>query len=187
MRMGAPKLRLPWRGKTIIEHTIGAWLQGGVDRVLAVVRADDRELADLIRQAGAVAVLADPPPADMKASVQAGLADAEKRFQPGASDVWMMAPADLPALSAEAVRRLLASHDVASPTALVAAHQGRRGHPVLLPWPLAARLEALTVEEGINRLIEREGAVLIECGENAICADLDTPADYERWQGESPR
>ena len=61
-RMGAPKLRLPWRGKTIIEHTIGAWLQGGVDRVLVVVRADDRELADLIRQAGAIAVVADPTP-----------------------------------------------------------------------------------------------------------------------------
>ena len=133
--MGAPKLRLPWRGKTIIEHTIGAWLQGGVDRVLVVVRADDRELADLIRQAGAIAVVADPPPADMKASVQAGLADAANRFQPGASDVWLMAPADLPALSVEVVCRLLAAHDVASPTVLVAAHHDRRGHPVLFPWP----------------------------------------------------
>ena len=98
-----------------------------------------------------------------------------------------MAPADLPALSVEVVCRLLAAHDVASPTVLVAAHHDRRGHPVLFPWPLAGRLEALAAEEGINRLIERESAVLIECGERAICADLDTPADYERWQGESPR
>lgn len=185
-RMGTPKLLLPWRGKAIIEQVIDTWQAGGATEVLTVVRADDNELAALARQRGATVVVADPPPIDMKASVRTGLAFVAKHFQPTFGDVWLTAPADLPLLSADVIRRLLRERQAATPAVLVACHQGRHGHPVLFPWSYAARLEDLAADEGLNRLVELAQPALIECGESAICADLDTPADYERLQGEAP-
>ena len=183
--MGTPKLRLPWRGKTIIEHTIESWRASGVDRVLVVVRAGDEDLAALVRQSGGTVVVADPPPADMKASVQAGLAYVVTHEHPSDDDVWLTAPADLPSLSEEAIRRLLAAHHAAAPKVLVAGHQGRTGHPVLFPWAYSTKLAGLAAEEGINRLVELASPVVVECGAHALCADLDTPDDYKRWQDKS--
>jgi molybdenum cofactor cytidylyltransferase len=184
-RMGTPKLLLRWRGKTTIEHTIDAWQASGVDRVLVVVRADDAELAAVVRQSGATVVIADPPPADMKASVQAGLDYIAAHENPSQDDVWLTAPADLPALSSEVIRRLRAAHTAASPRVLVAGHQASPGHPVLFPWPYAKKVAELSADEGLNRLVQRSGSVIVECGEHARCADLDTPDDYQRWQDAS--
>ena len=181
--MGRPKLLLSWHGKTIIERLLEAWREGGLSHVLVVVRPDDAELAALVRQSGAEVVIADPPPADMRASVRIGLAYLAEHYQPKSDDVWLMAPADLPSLSADVIRQLLAAHLTAEPRVLVACHHGRRGHPVLFPWRYAAELDQLGAAEGINRLVERARPALIECGAGALCADIDTPADYNRWQG----
>jgi len=184
--MGTPKLLLPWRGKAIVEHTIEAWRAGGVDRVLVVIRANDAALAERVANCGAEVVRANPHPADMKASVRVGLAYVADRYQPCAGDAWLTAPADLPSLSAVAIRRLLAAHHPAASAVLVAAHQARPGHPVLFPWSYAAQIDTLAADEGLRQLIERGSARLIECGEGAVGADLDTPADYERLQNETP-
>ncbi|HQU42461.1 MAG TPA: nucleotidyltransferase family protein [Pirellulales bacterium] len=186
LRMGTPKLLLPWRDKAVVEHTIEAWHAGGVDRVLVVVRADDAALAERVANCGAEVVGADPPPADMKASVKIGLARVSDRYQPCADDAWLTAPADLPSLSPIAIRRLLAAHHPAAPAVLVAAHQARPGHPVLFPWSYAGQIDTLAADEGLRQLIQRAAPRWIECGEGAVGADLDTPADYERLQNETP-
>lgn len=181
-RMGQPKLLLPIDGKTLLERTISAWQQSGVDRVFVVLRADDAALAKLAASTGATAVIADPPPADMKASVRAALEYISLDAKPRASDVWLTAPADLPSLSAEAARHLLAAHDLRSPQVLVAAHQNRAGHPVLFPWSWAEKVAHLADDEGLKALVEQADATLIECGPAAVGRDLDTPEDYQRWQ-----
>ncbi|MEZ6078052.1 MAG: NTP transferase domain-containing protein [Pirellulaceae bacterium] len=43
-RMGQSKLLLPWRGTTVIEHVIEAWLRSRVTQVVVVARRDDLEL-----------------------------------------------------------------------------------------------------------------------------------------------
>jgi molybdenum cofactor cytidylyltransferase len=179
-RMGTPKLVLPWRGTTVIEQVLAAWREAGVDRLLVVARADDADLIARSRGAGAEVVAADPPPEDMKASVRLGLARIARHFEPRSEDIWLTAPADLPLLSADVIRALLAAHDPAAPGVLIAAHRGRRGHPVLFPWTYAARVDELAADEGLDRLVARSNPALIECGERAVCDDLDTPADYER-------
>jgi CTP:molybdopterin cytidylyltransferase MocA len=184
-RMGQPKLLLRLEGRTIIERTIDAWQRSGVARVFVVLRADHTELATLAASSGATVVIAEPPPEDMKASVRAGLEFITRGEKPRSGDVWLTAPADLPALSAEAARRLLAAHNPRSPKVLVAAHRGRAGHPVLFPWSWAPNVANLASDEGLNSLVEQAGAELVECGAEAIGRDLDTPADYERWQSTS--
>ena len=46
-RMGQPKLLLPWRNSTIIEHVLAAWRASQVSHMLMVVHPADRQLAEI--------------------------------------------------------------------------------------------------------------------------------------------
>jgi len=179
--MGAPKLLLPWRGKTIIEQTLLAWRAGGVEVTLVVVRPDDRELIKLVRACGAVAVLPQSPPPDMKSSARLALAHIEEHHAPQSEDCWLLAPADMPDLSPQIIRRLLNQYNQRE--ILVPTLANRRGHPVLFPWKFAADVRQLGADEGVNAIVARRGSLEIACddiqqGSSDPFADIDTPDDY---------
>src|SRR5262245_59657335 len=161
VRMGRAKLLLPLAGRPLIGHTIEAWRQSNVDRILIVVRPDDVALADAVRAVSEFkvqgsrleveeggsrveAVTPESPPVDMKASVQAALAHVQKRYSPRAEDAFLIAPADMPRLSAAIVDRLIAEHRAESSVLILAPSLGgKRGHPVLFSWKLADDVFAL--------------------------------------------
>ncbi|MEX2559235.1 MAG: nucleotidyltransferase family protein [Pirellulales bacterium] len=178
-RMGRPKLLLPWRGATVIEHVLSAWKRAGVSRVVVVVHPEDQALAAVCRDAGVDVVVADPPPADMKASVQCGLAHVASHYAPSASDAWLLAPADMPLLEPGWIEKLLSSRRPAPDEIIVASCQGRRGHPVLFAWPLAREAAELMPDEGLNVLLDRHPCRRVELP-SEVLGDLDTPGDYQR-------
>ena len=76
----------------------------------------------------------------MKASLQAALRHIDANFAPAASDAFLVAPADMPRLSAAIINRLLDEHYANPESAiLVPTLRGRRGHPVLFPWSFGSR------------------------------------------------
>ncbi len=178
--MGAPKLLLPWGSRTLIEHVLAAWQSAGVERCVVVVHRDDHVLAELAANAGAEVVVPAVPPPDMKASVQAALGHIAQHHAPNAEDVWLLAPADMPALSPAVVHALLAAA-VENPNAIVApTYQGRRGHPVLFRWRLADEVQRLAPDQGVNKLLQRHTVVEIPVPSVGILDDIDTPEDYCR-------
>ncbi len=191
-RMGQPKLKLPWGGRTVIEQVVAAWRDGGVDHVVAVVRDDDAELAGLCEQAGAIVIRPAIAPPHMKDSVSAALAAIERRFQPPGDATWMLAPADMPRLSGAVIQVLLDAHNPVEPAILVPVHpvhrsgpagpacQVKRGHPVLFPWPLSQDVTALNEDEGVNALLKGAQVREVAVDEPTILDDLDTPDDYRR-------
>lgn len=182
--MGTAKLLLPWRETTVIGAVIAAWRASRVDHVIATARPDADSLAQICRRAGAEVVIVDPPPRDMRASLEAALAHIAQRYSPTLADVWLAAPADVPTLASTVINRLLDAHRLERPRVLRAMHLGAGGHPVLLPWAAAAQLGRLAANEGLNRLVRDSNPIELECGAEALCADLDTPADYARLQAE---
>lgn len=187
-RMGEPKLLLPWQGRPLIEHVLSAWRATRVDRIVVVIHAPDERLSQSCRAMGVDVVLANPRPVDMKASVQQGLDDLASRVQPLLGDAWLTAPADMPELSAAAIDRLIAAHDPAIPRALIAAHEGRSGHPILIPWIWTPRVSQLGPDEGLDSLLRSMPLEKIECGPPARAADIDTPADFAGLHNrQSPR
>ena len=181
-RMGRSKLLLPWSGCTVIQCVLAAWRESGVCAVVTVVHPEDRALADCCRGAGSEVVVAKPPPREMKDSVCFGLDHLRRVHCPQEQDVWLMAPGDMPRLSSTLIQRLLSAHNPAAPAILVAARQGRRGHPVLFPWPFAGQVAGLGAEEGINAMLARNPVRQIECEDAAVLDDMDTPDDYRRLQ-----
>ncbi len=106
-RMGRPKLSLPLGGRTVLEWTVAALREGGVETVLVVVGPHVADLAETAERAGArVCQLAEPTP-DMRATVEQGLHWLEQTFAPGEQDAWLLCPADHPALDAGVVRQLI--------------------------------------------------------------------------------
>ncbi|HEX5443932.1 MAG TPA: nucleotidyltransferase family protein [Pirellulales bacterium] len=182
-RMGQPKLLLPWEQWTVIEQVLAAWKDSRVSAVVVTVHPGDDELIARCRAAGVDVAVVDPPPADMKASVAAGLAYAAANYHPLPSDVWLLAPADMPRLSARLIDQVLGAHDPADPRVLVPRAGDYRGHPVLFPWPLASEVDGLAEDAGINALVAAAGPREIDCDDVAAFADLDTPDDYERSKG----
>ena len=189
-RMGRPKLLLPLGQQTVIDRLL-AVLAPAVHQVAVVTRRHDTPLqAEVARCGGAVIVPAHDPP-DMRTSVELGLRWLERQFQPGPQDGWMMLPGDHPVLSSPVIEQLVRIWQAAPQTVVVPTFAGRRGHPLIAPWSLAARVFELPADVGLNVLL-RDPAVPLQAvavSDAGILCDLDDPADYARLQAEfeSPR
>jgi molybdenum cofactor cytidylyltransferase len=164
---------------------LGAWQASQVGAVVLVTHPDDKEIAAIARACGAVVVQPQPPPPEMKDSVQAGLGHLEREYAPHDPDAWLLAPADMPGLTATLIDRVIdayrASVAKGEPPAIWALDfGGRRGHPVVFPWSLAAEVARLAVDEGINAIVSRVGVRTARLDSLAEPEDFDTPADYDR-------
>jgi molybdenum cofactor cytidylyltransferase len=182
-RMGRPKLALPLGGRTVLEHTVGAFRRAGVGHVLVVVGPHVPELVPPAEAAGAHVCRLPQETADMRSTVEEGLRWLEEHFRPRAEDAWLLAPADHPTLSADIVRQLLqARADHPERSVFVPTWEGRRGHPALIGWKHVGGIRAHPAGQGLNTYLRQCAADLLEvpaASADVLC-DLDTPADYER-------
>jgi len=191
-RMGRSKLRLAWpgptvsdgpsEGETILESLLRAWSRSRVERIVVVGRADDGWMRGTARRMGAAFVAPDAPPPEMKDSILAGVRFLESAERPEERDAWLVAPADMPRLPSSVIDRLIAAYAARGASVVQPSIEGRRGHPVLLAWRLAADLDQLPPGEGLSSLIRRHAVHELPCDDPAILDDVDTPEDYERIQ-----
>lgn len=185
-RMGRPKLILPIGGTTVIARVVASLREGGVALVVVVTPPRDAPgagiLIDEAENASAVVVVALERPADMRASFALGLARLGDGPQPSTV---LLAPADSAGISARLVAQVVACardqmHSIVIPT-----FEGRRGHPIALPWARCVESHALPPGVGLNALVALHAADVLELpvAEAGALADLDTPEDYERLHG----
>ncbi len=174
------KLLLPWGDSTIIEQVLKAWILSRVERVVLVTRADDQPLHDRLPIVSKLdRVIPDKNPDDMKQSVLFGLEHLGRACSPSDHDRWLIAPADMPDLSAELINRVIDAN--ASPSAIVVpTFSGRRGHPISLPWAAAREVGQLGSDEGINRLLKRWTVERVAADPDQYPEDIDTEDDYRR-------
>jgi molybdenum cofactor cytidylyltransferase len=192
VRMGQPKLLLPLEGRPLIAHVLAAWQRASVEQIVVVVRADDAALAAAVNRLAISQIdLVRPevPPPDMKASIQVALRHIQDTYSPGAGDCFLVAPADMPQLS-PAIVQALRDETIREPGRIVVPLAGgRRGHPVLFPWALAASVHQLRPEEGLDAVVKRGPTAEIACDQLVVnnqrpFADIDTPEEYRRWADE---
>ena len=192
-RMGSPKLLLPWRadGTPVIAAVLDAWRSAAVERIVVTVHPDDAALAEVCRRCGAEVVVPAAPPPEMKSSIAAALEHLRRTAAPRDDDCWLVAPADLPLLAPATIRRVVAGYDSRRPTVVRPRHAGRFGHPVLLPWSMAADVSQLPPDAGLNALLGRPDRTEVACDADCIAADIDTPAEYaalrDRYLRSRPR
>ncbi len=183
-RMGQPKLLMEFQGETLIYRVVTALRRGGVGRVVVVAPPADADegppIADEARRAGAAVIVPATRPPEMRMSVELGLAQLENRSTPR---LVFLTPGDVPGIAPDLVARL---RDVAFDrpgSIVVPSYDGRRGHPLVLPWSVALEIRTLPAGEGVNALVARYKKHLIEVPVPTpdVLVDLDTPEDLHQW------
>ena len=190
-RMGRPKLTLPLAGgDTAIARVVNALRHGGVEAVVVIGPPLDApgaaELLDEATRAGASAIPAPGPTAEMRATFELGL-DVLQRSRID-FEVLLVAPGDAVGLTPAVVDAVIARHHERPEALIVPIHEGRRGHPLALPPDLARAVRDLPDGLGLNALRDRypDRLDLLEVPEAGVAEDLDTPDDYLRWAPSEP-
>lgn len=165
VRFGGPKAPVVVDGERLVDRAVRVLREGGCDPVLVVLGA---WLGDV---PGADAVIENSEWSEgMGSSLRTGLEVVER--QPDV-DAVIITLVDLPGLTADAVRRIVA----APPGIAIATFDGERGHPVRLPrehWS-GVRAAARGDAGARDYLRGRDDITLIEVGDVASGDDLDTP------------
>jgi molybdenum cofactor cytidylyltransferase len=183
-RMGQPKLLLTFDGRSMIGRLVASLRAGGARRVVVIAPPDDAPegpgVATEARLAGAEVVVPLSRPAHMRDSIELGL-DALARQDPPRSVV--LTPGDYPGITAEFVAELIEYATSRPDRVIIPCHNGRRGHPIVLPWASAAQIHTLPAGVGVNALVaEHETSIIeFETPRPEIVADLDTPDDLQQW------
>jgi CTP:molybdopterin cytidylyltransferase MocA len=179
-RFGRPKALVEWDGQTLAERGVGMLLAGGADPVLLVTGA---VRIDLAAERRVLLVHNEQWRTGMGSSLRAALL-----AMPKDADAAVVALADQPLVSPEAVVRLIAAGRAGVGVA-VAAYGGQPRNPVLLArehWP---EVIALAVgDQGARAFLRARPdlVTLVECGDISRPDDIDTPADLDRIAGRQP-
>lgn len=180
--MGQPKLILPVGNTTVIGRVLTALQTGGVTSVTVVVRRDDFPLQDAIRQHGVEPLLPVVDPSDMRASVETGLKEVERVWQPTDDDAWLLLPADHPVMNAGLIRAAIAQWQQNAVDVLIPTCHGRRGHPLIARWSTVPAVRTLPPDVGVNAWLRSPTTAVREwpLDDPRILCDLDRPEDYAR-------
>jgi molybdenum cofactor cytidylyltransferase len=186
--MGRPKLLLPWDGTTVIAQMLAVLRRTEITETIVVVRPDDEPLRASVTACGATALQPAVAPGEMRQSVEYALRDLQQRWAPSPDDGWLLIPADHPLLDSAELEQILAAWKLSPGKIVVPVHDGKRGHPTILPFSLATEVFQLPADQGLNRLVRgHAGEVIeIESVSPSVLIDLDTPEDYARLQQPAP-
>ncbi len=143
---------------------------------IAVVRPENKALADLLQDAGLKVFFCTEQETEMADSLSAAVKFSADFSESSAG--FVIALADMPYVDAQTTATI-ASKLVEGASIVVPTYQGKRGHPVGFSAKFRGELESLHGDEGARSILNRypEEVVFLECGDSGILADIDTPAD----------
>jgi len=175
--MGAQKLLLPFKGKTMIEQVVDTILASGINDILLTVGEDGDRIVNALTGRKINWVTNPNPDGDMLSSVRCGW-----RALPAKCKTVLVALGDQPTISSSLIRELLTAFSESGCGICVPFHHGQRGHPILVS--ARYREEILTQHDaiGLRGLLGGHPEEVYEWSAptSAVLLDLDTPEDYRR-------
>lgn len=176
-RMGAPKPLLDWGGQTLIEYQLSQLNRPPVDRVVAVLGHRADEIASLVREAGAEAVVNERYAEGRASSLRAGAA-----ALPDDTEAVLVLAVDQPRPH-DVIARLVDVHRLSGSLITVPTFEEHRGHPPVLDGSLLAELREVSEETlGLRAVIAAHEDDLSELAfeTSVVLLDLNDRDEYER-------
>ena len=182
--MGKPKALLPHADgvTTFVAHAIRTAHAAGVANVLVIGRPHDDALRGEVEREGASLVINPEPDRGQLSSLLVGLDEVTGRFD---AEAVMVIPVDVPMVTAEDLRGLLARAASSAAPIVRAVAGGRHGHPVIVKRGVFSELRDADPSVGARAVIHRDPSRVldVDVGEPGVAFDVDTPDDYRRAFG----
>ena len=174
-RFGSPKMLAKVGGEPLVRLVARSFVEAGFAEVAVVLAPGAGEIAAALEGLGVVTVVNSRPGDGMLSSAQVGLS----ALSSGCGRV-ALSPADLPGLTTQVLRKLLAGLPPEAPLVVaVPAGAGRRGHPLVIPAGLVPRLLSWESERRLSDLLRESDVRVHEVpGFGAeVLRDVDVPSD----------
>ena len=176
-RMGTQKLLLPFAGSTVIAVIVDQLLERRVDQVLVVVGPAREAIAAALTGRTVSFVVNPAGESEMLDSLRCGL-----RALPEGCEAVLVALGDQPGLTSALVDGLVSSFRIDGTGLIVATHEGRRGHPLLIPADYFPEVLARFDDTGLRGLLHAHPEQVREFAVSSpdVLLDMDLPEDYRR-------
>ena len=180
MRMGQPKMLLPWGETTVLGQVISTVQRAGLKEII-VISGGAREDVEAIASAHGTRTVFNPEFAsgEMLSSIQTGLQELAPSALNGREGA-LIVLGDQPQVQERSVRAVVSRFEETGASLVVPSVQMRRGHPWLVASLLWDEILALRSNESPREFINRHAAEIeyVNMDTPSILADLDTPEDY---------
>ena len=177
-RMGQPKLLLPWKDTTVLEHVLATLKVGSVDRRLVVTGHAGKAIQEAVRDREIIFISNDDyAQGEMLSSIQCGLRALGEEIEAA-----LIVLGDQPQLRAGTVQAVLGAYRETRPGLVVPSHSHRRGHPWLADRALWPALLALSPAGTPREFLQAQADLIryVEIADDSILRDIDTPEEYQR-------
>jgi len=176
-RMGVPKPLLTLGDRTFLARILESLRDGGVPWAVVVTRPGLAGVGDEVARVGFGRLVENPvPDAGQLSSLLAGLDAVDS---PEVSGV-LVTLVDVPLISADTVRAVLAQAAGSRAQILRAVHRGRHGHPVLFKRSTFDALRRADPALGAKAVVRSHPVEDVEVSDAGITEDIDTPEEYAR-------
>lgn len=174
-RMGSPKMLLPYNNVTIIEQVIRNLVDSNVDRVVVVVGASRDEIMKVTRRYDVFHCYNENYKSGMLSSVKCGFWSL-----PEGCHAALIMPGDQPMTGPGEINRVISTFAECDKGLVMAAHNGRRGHPLIVDMKYMDEVLSLADSEGLRVLAERhpDDVLESETDDPSVLRDIDTQEDY---------
>ncbi len=174
-RLGVPKQLLRVDGETLLRRTVRAALEAGCSPVAVVLGPQAGIIFSDLNGLNAIPVVNANWRSGMASSLHAGLVEIA-RHDPERPNVLVLV-CDQPAVTAEVVQSLLATHARQGKLITASAYANTLGVPAIFSAAVIPELLALTGDEGARSVVGRVPARVADFSFPGGATDIDTPED----------
>jgi len=174
-RMGRLKQLLPYRGRTLVEHSIRQAMDAGFEPVIVVVGAEAQAVMAAIAAELVEVARNDAWESGMGSSIAAGM----RHVAAGERDAVAILLADQPLVTSA---HLIAMAKLLEPTHIhivAAEYSGTLGVPAIFKREMFPLLAALPPEAGARHLLREARLQIAVYPLPEAAMDVDTPEDFE--------
>jgi molybdenum cofactor cytidylyltransferase len=177
-RMGTPKATLAYRGHTFLELIVQTLREGGLERIVVVLGHQAEDIQRQVKLEAAQVVINPDYRSGQTSSLQAGL----RALIADDLEAVLLCLVDHPAVSADTVRRIVATFRQGGDPVVIPTYQRRRGHPSLIGRQLFDELLGLACDAGADSVVRRyrPATQFVEVEDEGIVIDVDDPESYRR-------
>jgi len=175
---GNNKLLAKIDGTPMIHRVVQAALESKTDEVIVVLGWEEEKLRDALAELPCRIVVNRTYEAGQSSSVKTGLAE----IGPSTRAVLVL-PGDIARINAGLINMVIERYDLGGCGIVIAAHDGRPGHPILFDRQLFPEIELINEETfGLKAVVKKHGSevCLVETGSPNVLKDIDTPEDLKR-------